>query len=531
MKKLKFAGYWFYFVLLAAVLSLCIYFSLVRNMTAVLGVCLWGFMISVLFACRPASVLHRMTPENAERYEGLLWILVVCLTIAVAVFPMSVDPLWNGVQPGHRNQYELLAESFLDGKLYIEYGDEEELLLLNNPYDTDERNQTGIRGHWDHSYYNGRYYVYFGVVPVILLFLPFRLLTGTALTTYHATQIFAAFFILGMFALFRLLRRRFFKTMPCGMYLLLASSLSLASIWYSISEPALYCTAITSAICLEVWSMYFFCKAVWDSEKENTQLGYAALGALLGALTFGCRPTVGIANLIVIPCLYAFLKQRKFTFRLFRKLVLAAFPYFFVALVLMAYNYTRFEDPFEFGQSFQLTVCDQRNLGSLSDPAVRIRLITETIQNFTRFSGITDTFPYVNYSSVFFNFPIFFFLLGFIRESVQTRIREYRLGFFLTVLAVIPLITTLLTVLWSPWLLERYRMDIYYVVSILCFMSLGFLHSACSGKRGVYFSSMVSLCSVGTVLCSFLLFLCSKKTAMPLLVESFQNALSFWQYF
>ena len=531
MIHFKHPVHWFYLVFLFIGLIFCIYFSVIRNLTAIIGVCLWGLLILALFACRPNSVFHQISTEKTGFLKNISLILVICITIGIAVIPMSFDPLWNGKQPAHRNQYELLAESFLDGKLYIEYGDEEELLLLNNPYDTEEREETGITGHWDHAYYNGRYYMYFGVVPVILLFLPFRLLTGSSLTTYHATQIFAAFFILGMFALFHLLNKKFFKTMPLGMYLLLSSSLSIASIWLSMSEPALYCTAIISAICLEVWSIYFFCKAVWTSTEENLQLRYATIGALLGALTFGCRPPVGIANLIVLPCLHCFLKQRKFTFQLFRKLVLAASPYFFVALILMAYNYARFEDPFEFGQSFQLTVCDQRNLGNLSDPAVRIRLVNETIQNFVKFTNITDTFPYIKYSGIFFNFPIFLFILGFLRESVQRQIKEMHLTFFLITLAVIPLITTLLSVLWSPTLTERYRMDIYYLVSILCFISLGSLHNVSAHKGKLYISSFASVFAVLTFLSSFLLFLRSKINDLPLLVHYFQNAFSFWQYF
>ena len=133
--------------------------------------------------------------------------------------------------------------------------------------------------------------------------------------------------------------------MPYGLYLLLSAALSIASISYSIAEPALYCTALIAAICLEIWSIYFFCKAVWVLKEENEQLNHAVIGALLGALTFGCRPTIGLANLMVLPCLYAFLKQRKLTPQLFRKLILAASPYFFVAIVLMAYNYVRFENP------------------------------------------------------------------------------------------------------------------------------------------------------------------------------------------
>ena len=35
----------------------------------------------------------------------------------------------------------------------------------------------------------------------------------------------------------------------------------------------------------------------------------AGIGSLLGALVFGCRPPIALANIIVIPLLYIFLKK------------------------------------------------------------------------------------------------------------------------------------------------------------------------------------------------------------------------------
>lgn len=70
------------------------------------------------------------------------------------------------------------------------------LLQMDNPYDPQARVDLGVDYRWDTAYYHGHYYMYFGVVPVFLLFLPFRLITGMSLTTYHATQVFVAFFYL-----------------------------------------------------------------------------------------------------------------------------------------------------------------------------------------------------------------------------------------------------------------------------------------------------------------------------------------------
>ena len=149
--------------------------------------------------------------------------------------------------------------------------------------------------------------------------MPYRLITGTSLTTYHATQIFTALTVIGLFAVFRFLSRKYFKDLPIGLYWVLSVLFAMMSIMYSTSKPALYQTAISSGVCLEIWSLFFFLKAVLDTENVNRALALAAVGSLLGALVFGCRPTVALANLVVIPLLVIFFKKRGISAKLIAK--------------------------------------------------------------------------------------------------------------------------------------------------------------------------------------------------------------------
>ena len=424
-----------------------------------------------------------------ERFGTGKWVrrlacaLVVLLTVAFCVLPMGDLSIWNGEIPGHRNQYELMAENILQGRLDFAYGDEEALLKLENPYDPNERDQSGVYYHWDHAFYNGHYYMYFGVVPVFLAFLPYRVLTGTALTTFHATQLFTAVTIAGIFALFHLLRKRFFEKLPYYLHLALCVAFSVMSVWYAAAEPALYCTAITAALALEVWSLYFFVRGVYVEKKENRQILFAGIGALLGALVFGCRPTIALANLLVIPMLLVFLHQRKFTWKLLGKLALAALPYVVVAAGLMVYNYARFDDPFEFGQKYQLTVADQSQYKVALNTETILRIINDSLNNFFRIGTIQDTFPYLQPAGVFFNFPILLLCIGVCKFSVgrylhQARVLPLVLGVFVTVLVI-----TAMDIVWTPYLLERYNMDIYFLLGIACFIVVGFWYRGGSPKQ------------------------------------------------
>ena len=450
------------------------------------------------------SILRQLGTDRWVR--RLCSALVVLLTVAFCVLPMGELPIWNGEIPGHRNQYELMAENILQGRLDFAYGDEEALLQLQNPYDPDERDKSGVYYHWDHAFYDGHYYMYFGVVPVFLAFLPYRVITGAALTTYHATQLFTAFTIAGMFVLFHLLRKRFFEKLPYGVYLALSAAFSVMSVWYASAEPALYCTAITAALALEIWSIYFFARGVYVEKKENRQILFAGIGALLGALVFGCRPTIALANLLVIPMLLVFLRQRKFSLKLLGKLVLAALPYVVVAVGLMAYNYARFDDPFEFGQKYQLTVADQSQYSVRFNGETLLRIFNDTLSNFFEISDIKTQFPYLQPAGVFFNFPILLLCLGACGGSVRKYLRQARilplvLGLFVTVLII-----TAMDIVWTPYLLERYRMDIYFLLGIACFIIVGFWYRGCTSKQCRWLQyGLLTLCVV-TVVSAYLFY-------------------------
>lgn len=488
---------------------------------------LWGLVL-LAFACRPGSKLYSITLEREDMTRTACSFLLAVCTMLVCVLPMDEFPLWNGEVPGHRNQYELMAENLLEGRLYFDYGDEDQLLKLDNPYDPEERKESGVRYHWDHAYYGGRYYMYFGVVPVLLVFLPYRVLTGASLTTFHATQIFTAVIIAGIFTLFRLLSRLFFKKMPYGVYLALSVAVSVMSVWYAAAEPALYCTAITAAMALQIWSLYFFIRAVWGETTENKQVLFAAVGALLGALVFGCRPPIALANLLVIPMLAEFLRQRKFSVKLLGKLVLAALPYAVVAAGLMWYNYARFDDPFEFGQKYQLTVADQSQYGFNLSASLLVRLVNDTVTHLFGISKLTVGFPYLKHGGVFINFPILFLTAAFFRKPVRQKLREHRLAGLVLTLALTVLVITVMDILWTPYLLERYRMDVYFLVGIGCFLAIGLWQDTLMPAEQRRLSTAAVLLSAVTVVASFLFCMRTVSVYYPEALEDVFGVLQRW---
>lgn len=410
--------------------------------------------------------------NKLNKKQKIILTITIIAVILTAIMPMKLSPVWNGEIPDHRNQYELMANAILNGHLYLEYDVDEKLLNMDNPYDHDERKKLGVDYHWDHAFYKGHYYMYFGVAPVFLTFIPYKIITGHVLTTYHATQLYVAGCIIGIFSLFYLIRKLFYKKFKFGIYLLCSAVLSLLCIWYAVDAPALYCTAITSGLCLAIWSIFFFIKAVFDNLSENKSILYATLGSLCGALTFACRPPIGLVNILVIPLLITYLKKRKLNKKLLTKLCLAALPYFIVAGLLMTYNYIRFENPFEFGQSYQLTITDQQQYSKALSNINLLNLLNNIKIYFFEINEYTEKLPFVNFSGIFINFPIliFAYILLF-NNNFRKQLKIKNIWWLYITLLIVPIIIVIVDSLFSPYPLERYRMDIYYIMTIATFIA------------------------------------------------------------
>ena len=458
------------------------------------GLVFWAAIIFLMYTLRPSSRIHLEISTIAHR-EKILCLGVMSILIVLCVVPMAWNPHWTGELHKHHNQYQLLADAFLKGQLYLDMPVDPRLAAMENPYDAQERDKLNLdenSGGWDHAFYKGRYYVYFGAVPALIIFAPYKLIVGKSLAAYHATQIFAALFIIGLFALLYFLAKKFFPRMSFGVYLTAAFTLSLVSIFYCIEAPALYCTASSSGLCMEVWSIYFFCRAAWANDSRRKFLMEIFIGALLGALAFGCKPTVALANFLILPLLPV----------LFRKgeplkiLLVMILPYLVTGAALMAYNYFRFDNVFEFGQAYQLTVADQHAYGKFSE---RFNLSAQIDGLLENFFGVENNLGGDNKPSGAFRYVIFWLPIFLLSKDIRAALKAKKLIGVVLALIFTPILITMFQIHWTPFLLERYRLEIYWLLALLSFISIGFLSETISPARQDLFNFGICLFSVVTI--------------------------------
>ncbi len=284
--------------------------------------------------------------------------------------------------------YDLLVQGFMKGHLSM---NAEVDPGLSSP-------DPGIRknAHYllDVSLYRGKYYLYFGVVPAVLLFLPYRALTGQDLGANIAVFLLVASGFLLYLAIFLGARRRFFRGLrgwpqACCILLLAFGSgtptLSMGSGCYEVAIAGGY------AFMALGWFAMFH---AWVTDRKPGP--WLALASLAVGLAVGSRPTYAFSLPILFLRMLALARRERratgpWQAPRFGLVSAAVAPAGLVGLGLMAYNYQRFRNPFEFG--FHYAMCELTYSGL---PVAKPSFIWPNLKwYFLRPPAFSPFFPYV----------------------------------------------------------------------------------------------------------------------------------------
>ncbi|MBP3867429.1 MAG: cytochrome C oxidase Cbb3, partial [Eggerthellaceae bacterium] len=305
------------------------------------------------------------------------------------------DSVVNVFDVGGENaqQYAMLAQAMAKGQLYLDEQPPEWLVEMEDPYDKglrDEARKAGGEDYlFDAAYYDGHYYVYFGVVPVLMFYLPFYLVTGQNFPTAIGVLIALVAFILGCTALLDRFARYHFKRVSLGIYLLLQIPLVMCSgALYLAKFPTFYSLPIMCALALSAWGLYLWMRGRASERPE----GWYLAGSLCMALVVGCRPQLLVLSCVAFPLFWRryITKRRLFTPEGAREFACLIGPYFVVAAGIMWYNWARFGSPTNFGANYNLTVHDMPKRGFALG-----RIATALFAFFIQPPTVDGTFPFL----------------------------------------------------------------------------------------------------------------------------------------
>lgn len=263
-------------------------------------------------------------------------------------------------------QYSMLAESLAQGDLYLQKEPPQWLQEMDDPYDKGARDEARKAGGEDYlfdvAYYEGHYYVYFGIVPELMFYLPFYLATGKHFPTAIGILLAMIAFVCGCTALLDRFARHHFKSVNLGVFLLLQIPLVMCSgMLYLVKFPTFYSLPIMCALAFSIWGLCLWLHGRSSEHPEGWYIG----GSLCMALVLGCRPQLVVLSLLAFPLFWRlYVTERKlFTPAGARQFACLIAPYVVVVAGVMWYNAARFGSPLDFGANYNLTVHNMTKRG------------------------------------------------------------------------------------------------------------------------------------------------------------------------
>ncbi len=352
----------------------------------------------MLFLLRPKSFLYNYSAGKKSRVRLVSTLILLAFEIAFAWWGMHLNGALQDPQSDSERQYALLAEALAQGKPYLLVEPPQEMLTLEDPYDHAERIRVCGDENvlWDTAYFNGHYYVYFGVAPIILFYLPYFLLTGTHIKTVLVVFICSVAVMIAIALLLKEIMERYFALVPLPVYLILTAIMtSVCGLLYLIMKPDFYAVPLSMAMALCFLGLFCWLKSIGE---EKIRIGYAALGSFCMALEAAVRPQFLLASFLAILLFWdaVFVRRTLFSKKGIGATVALIVPYVIIAAGVMYYNAVRFGSPFDFGANYNLTFNNMPYRGFHLD-----RLLNGTVGFLFTPCTVTNRFPYYDVATFF----------------------------------------------------------------------------------------------------------------------------------
>jgi hypothetical protein len=256
-------------------------------------------------------------------------------------------------QSGGSDYYNLQADAFLHGHLWLDVPIDPRLRSAENPYVLDVPNT--VPGLTDGSFYDGRYYLSWGPAPAITTFAPPRLV-GLELRENLAVLLYCFFGVLLGGMTLRLLLRRLVPDAPRVILWTGVATLALASsVPWILRRPSVYEVAIAGAFFFMMAGLLVLVRELL--REEDPRRGRLAWAGVLFGLAVLSRPSMGFVVLGLAGLGWVLRPEARRAL-----LVLVVGIPVAAGLLFLIYNAARFSGPLDFGNKWQTTGRDVRDI-------------------------------------------------------------------------------------------------------------------------------------------------------------------------
>lgn len=386
----------------------------------------------------------------------------------------------------YRN-YNFLVDAFISKRLYLIEINKQCSDLLPGDF-------------WDYSCYKKKIYSYFGIAPALVLYLPYKLITGKNLSDYMAAFLFFVGGFIFNYLFLSYIRKKYYKELSNLPFFISTFAVGICNAGpFILRRLADYQVAIASGYFFNSATLYFLSTSIEDKKINAKKV---LLASLMSGFAFASRPQNCFFYLTsaIIMFFYVWRLKKlnlKFLFYL-------CFPFVACGLLIALYNYFRFDNPLEFGFFYQRGM----PLGKMFE---FVNLQINSYVYLIHPIQVSKVFPYFYATSVnlpesirvmlpqkyfvektagifpctpFLVINIFSFIFCYIAwkmSDIEDKREKMVFPVFESLLAFLPSLTILIFLLFMPFASMRYLGD--FLAFFLIFTSLAWFYSLLHLRR------------------------------------------------
>lgn len=385
------------------------------------------------------------------------------------------------------NHYNFIVESLKHCRLSINVPEYDKLIPENNEiyreYNPNYVSKNlSILALWDMSFYKGKLYLYFGITPVLLFYLPFNIVTGMYLSDNLLCFVLAC--LIFLLSLFLIKKLTFSQVTFLPIRILTVFLVGFCNLMpFILIRTSIYETAIVTATFLLLSSfvvLYFYLM----TGKSNLVL---ILGILL-SLCVGARPfyVLFIPVAFIVICWINYNNKESIKY-VIKQAIFFLIPCIIIGTGLALYNYLRFDSVFEFGFKYVLNYENHyEQIPTIKDALIAIKYSLFNLPDIddTTFFSLAETkghiFANENITGISWIFPMilsFVLLPRFIKDMfVKNKNVFYILILMIFVICLNLLITSFIGSV------TRYQFEYLALIAILSIVVFFFYFNRINDK-------------------------------------------------
>ena len=313
-------------------------------------------IVNLIYYIKTKKIYKIEYNKNSKQQFLVIFGILLFTIIFITIYYMKEIDVsqYNMLQEDILDQEQIMqTEALLNGSISLLVKPPQELIDLQDPYNHGLREENNIEYMYDTAYYNGNYYSYFGIAPIITLIMPIKIIFNMYLPLKIYTLLFILIAIFLIFLVYKKIVEKYIKKISLFNFILGFITIVFGSSLLLLLRGEKYDIVCASGITFFLLAIFLLLDLNEESRYRKLKLFFAGLSTGLIVLS---KPSYILYYLILSYLIIMYLKNIK----LDRKTKIYDMLIYFIPLSLLAifqmtYNYLRFDSIFEFGAKYQLT--------------------------------------------------------------------------------------------------------------------------------------------------------------------------------